>query len=340
MDISELIQILLYAVAIIAIFHWLLKLLARLFDAVDILYNKIKIKMWYPLAIRIDKRKHKDYIEDYFNKLLFRRSLEWRLPIGRVRLEWSDRESIEMDLEEQLLIVRLKYAPEIEKVLAKVALLVAPYIISEHLEAALGRDFARLVSIGIVEDIIQNDLAVLREFRAMVREVYGGLYNEIIDLISRADDTSLYRHIFLYELRKILGIFGSRVDREKLVSELSQLLRIIADLENADKPYLCGYYISLTIVRAGKLDKIMLQNWDPYIEYIRMSKNACSYLQRVYIVSAGKYITRAVESLLKYIEEKIPDLLLVDKFEYRARYYKGRTNIPRLVAIMETKHVS
>ncbi len=335
-------DILLWMFAIIGFIATLIKLLelfGKLFDAVAVFLTKAKIRIYYPIVIRINKKRHKNYIEEYFNNLLFRNPIEWPLAIGKVKIEWSDEESVEVDLEENLLLVRVEYANKVEDILAKIAFLSAPYLVSEYLEPALGERFSRLVSIGVVENILQSHPPILNKFRRLIDEVYeeDSEYKEILSMITKADDTSLYKHIFLYELQRILNRFGVRVDRDRLIHELKELLYIVANLENIDAPKVCGYYISLTIVRAGKLMKVAFQLWEPYIQYIRNALRDCPNLQRVYVVSAGGFTLKAVEGLLKYMEEKLPNLRLLDRFEYRARYYKGKANVPHMVAIMELK---
>ncbi len=326
-------------IGIIATVVKLLELLSNLFDKLAELITKVKIHIYYPIAIRISKRKHKNYVEEYFNNLLFRNPIEWPLSVGKVKIEWSDEESVEVDLEENLLLVRVEYASKVEDILARVAFLSAPYLVSEYLEPALGERFSRLVSIGVIENILQPYPPILNRFRKLVDEVYGAdsEYREILSLITRADDTSLYKHVFLYELRRILTRFGAKVDRDKLIQELKELLHIVANLESIDAPSICGYYVSLTIVRAGKLMKVALQLWELYVQYVRNVLKKCPNLQRVYVVSAGGFTLRAVESLLKYMEENLPNLRLLDRFKYRARYYKGKANVPHMVAVMEFK---
>jgi len=289
-------------------------------------------------VIRINKKKHKDYVEEYFNNLLFRKPIEWPLPIGRIKIEWSDKDSVEADLEGNLL-VKVKYASIVEESLAKVALLTAPYLISVYLEPALGDEFSRLISIGVVENLLQYYPTILVKFKTLVDETYKSPeHKELLNLIYKADDTSLYKHVFLYELRKILSRFGSRVDKDKLVSELKELLRTLVNLENISVPKVCGYYVNLTVVRAGKLKKVVLELWEFYVQYVENRLKECPNLQRVYIISAGSFTSEAVKELLKYLREKLPNLQLIDKFEYKARYYKGRTNVPRLVAVMEFEY--
>ena len=325
----------------ITLLYFLFRALAKLFDSVDLLYNKIKVKLYYPIASRLSKREHKKYVETFFNKILFRNPIETPLSLGRIKVEWSNEESIDIDLEENIILIRVEYAKNVEKILARIAFLIAPYLVSKHLEPALGEKFSRLISIGIIENILQAYPIVLKECRKLVEETYSTRedYKDIITLISRADDTSLYKHILLYELQRILERFGARVDRDQLTNEIKELLRIIANLEEVDAPTLCGYYINLTIVRAGKLEKIVLKQWDRYVEYIKHVHRNCQRLQRIYIVSAGKYTTNTVKELLDYISRKIPGLRLKRYFRYRARYYKCMTNIPCLVAIMEIEHL-
>ncbi len=317
----------------------LLEALSKLFDTVAVFLTKVKVHLYYPIVIRIDKKKHKNYIEEYFNNLLFRSSIEWPLAIGRVKIEWSDEESVKADLEEDLLLVRVEYAGKVEETLAKVAFLSAPYLVSEYLEPALGEKFSRLVSIGVVESMLQTHPSVLTRFRELLDKVYGdnSEYREVLSLITKADDTSLYKHIFLYELRRTLSRFGARIDRDRLIHELEELLHTVANLDNIKVPEVCGYYVSLAIVRAGELMKVSFQLWEPYVQYVGNVLRDCPNLQRVYVVSAGGFTLKAVEGLLKYMGEKLPNLRLLDRFEYKARYYKGRTNVPRMVAVMEFK---
>jgi hypothetical protein len=337
MNIREVTEAILQVIGLLTVLYVLFRTLAHFIDSVDLLYNKLKVKFYYPIASRISKRSHKKYIETYFNKLLFREPIELPLSFGQVKIEWSDEESVQVDLEENVLLVRIKYAEELERILAKTAFLAAPYLVSGHLEPALGRELSRLVSIGIIEGYLHAYPNILKEFRQLVEEVYGGKadYKEIISLITRADDTSLYKHVFLYELRKILERFGSRVDRDTLANELKELLRIVAYLEEVNAPKVCGYYINVTIVRAGRLEKVALGQWEGYVEYIRNVQRECAKLQRVYVVSAGRYTTMAVEKLIDYLKEKVPGLELLDTFRYKARYYKGMTSVPSLVVVME-----
>ena len=151
----------------------LLELLGKLFDRLADFRTKAKIHIYYPIAIRISKKKHKEYVEEYFNNLLFRNPIEWPLAMGNVRIEWSDEEGVEVDLEEDLLLVRVEYASKVEDVLAKVAFLSAPYLVSEYLEPALGEKFSRLVSIGVIENILQSHPPILNRFRELIDEVYG-----------------------------------------------------------------------------------------------------------------------------------------------------------------------
>ena len=316
----------------------LLEVLSKFFDSVAIFVTKFKVNIYYPIVVKIRRKKHKDYVEEYFNNLLFREPIEWPLSIGKVKIEWSDEDSVNVDLEENLLLVRVEYVDKVEEVLAKVAFLAAPYLVSEYLEPALGDEFSRLVSIGLIESLLQVHPSILRRFKELADEAFkNSRHRELLGLIHEADDTSLYKHIFLYELRRILSRFGSKVNRDTLTDELHHLLYIVAKLEDIDTPKICGHYVSLVIVRAGKLEKVALEHWEPYVEFVKRILIECPSLQRVYVVSAGRFTSRVVKRLLEYMKEKISGLHLVDKFEYKALYYKGRTNVPRLVAVMEFK---
>ncbi len=335
-------DIFLWIFAVIGIITALTKLfeaLGKFFDTLAVFLTKVKIHVYYPIMVRIDKRKHKNYIEEYLNNLLFRYPIEWPLAIGNVKIEWSNEESVDVDLEENILIVRVEYARKVEEVLAKVAFLSAPYLVSEYLEPALGEDFSRLVSIGVIENILQPYPLILSRFRKLINEVYekDDGYKGILSMITKADDISYYKHIFLFELRKILSRFGTKIDKDKFIHELKELLSVIANLDSINVPKVCGYYVSLTIVRAGRLEKVALQYWEPYIQYIEKVRQDCPNLQRVYVVSAGNFTSKTAKKLIEYMMNRLPNLSLLNKFEYKARYYKGRPNFPSMVVVMEFK---
>lgn len=103
-----------------------------------------------------------------------------------------------------------------------------------------------------------------------------------------------------------------------LTNELRDLLYIVAKLEDIKAPKVCGRYVILAIVRAGKLEKVALELWEPYVEFVGRILRECPSLQRVYVVSAGRFTSRVVKRFLEYMEEKIRGLYLVDRFEYKA----------------------
>jgi len=297
----------------------------------------MQIKLYYPILVRINKRKHKEYVEKYFNNLLFKKSGDLYEELHGVRIEWSDEESVEIDLEENKVLVRIKYVSKVEDVLAKTALMIAPYFVSKYLEPSLGEEFSRIISIGLVERVLSDHHNILKKFRELVKELYGknSEFMELISLIAKADDTSLYTHVFLYEVRRILGWFGARVDRERLVSELKDLLRILANLDNISAPMACGYYVCLTIVRVGRLEKVVLGEWEKYTRYVKECIKQCPNLKHVYVVSAGRSVLKVIDYLIEYMVKNIPNIRLIDKTRYKARYYKGKPNVPSYVAVLE-----
>ena len=76
---------------------------------------------------------------------------------------------------------------------------------------------------------------------------------------------------------------------------------------------------------------------NPTYNDVRNVIRDCPNLQRVYVVSAEGFTLKAVERLLKYLEKRLTNLRLLNRFEYRARYYKGKANVPHMVAVMEFK---
>jgi len=333
----DIIVLILAIIGIISLINNLLRALSSFIDSIDKLYTKMQIKLYYPIIVRINKRKHKEYIEKYFNNLLFKKSGELFEELRGVRIEWSDEEDVEIDLEENKVLVRIKYADKLEDVLARAALMIAPYFVSKHLEPMLGEEFSRVISIGMVERILSDHPHILKKFRELVDKLYGenSEFRELLGLIAKADDTSLYTHVFLYEVKSILGWFKYGVNREKLVSELKDLLRMLANLENTQVPMICGYYVCLTVVRVGKLEKVVLGEWERYTRYVEECMKQCPRLKHVYVVSAGSTVLKIIEDLLDYIVKNIPNIRLIDRTRYKARYYKGKPYVPSYIAVLE-----
>ena len=308
--------------------------LSKLLDSVDLFISKLKVRLFYPLITKISKSKQKNYINEYINKIIFREGIDIPLDVGKIRVKWADEENI--DIREKELLVRIQYVDRVEKALAKIAFLIAPYLVSKYLEPALGPRFAILISLGIIENMLQNYPNVLKDFRNIVSEYYKNDkdYEIVYKLIVSADDVSLYRNIFLRELKDVLNIFGPRLDSSQLLDELVSLLNVLANLDNISEPKVCGKYVNLTIIRVGILTKVVLKQWDAYIEYLKRVLEKCPYLRRVYIVSAGRYVPRVVDELIAYMTKRIQGLTLAAKFTYRARYYKGTPNVPQTVIVM------
>lgn len=69
-------------------------------------------------------------------------------------------------------------------------------------------------------------------------------------------------------------------------------------LDNIDLSKVCGYYVNLIIVRAGKQAKVALQLWELYVRYVETLLKHCPNLQ-LYVVSAGGFTSKEVRSLLE-----------------------------------------
>jgi len=99
----------------------------------------------------------------------------------------------------------------------------------------------------------------------------------------------------------------------------------------------CGHYISITIVRVGKLEKVLLEEWSRYVNYIRMCMQKCGTLRRVYVVSAGKFIKEIAKKFIDYVTSNVSGLKLESQVSYRARYYKGKPGVTQYVAVFEVE---
>jgi len=190
-----------------------------------------------------------------------------------------------------------------------------PYAVSLYLEPVFGPDLAQLLSISIAREYASRDINVLREFMQYVREVYEGNeeFRKLIEYINRADYESLYRHIALFELRKVLEEYNGAVDRDRLEEDVKKLIEVVGSIHDISAPMVCGHYISITIVRVGKMEKILLEEWDRYINYIRMCMQKCGSLRRVYVISAGKVIREVAKKFVDYVSSNIGNLKLVNQ---------------------------
>ena len=111
----------------------------------------------------------------------------------------------------------------------------------------------------------------------------------------------------------------------------------VGTLEDTPVPLVSGSYISVLIVRAGKLEKVMLEEWGRYVNFIQIHLQRHPNLRRVYLISAGAIIRDVTKKLIDYITNNVADLEFVDQVTYRARIYRGIPHMPQLVALFERK---
>jgi hypothetical protein len=143
----------------------------------------------------------------------------------------------------------------------------------------------------------------------------------VVKLVKRAEQVSYYSHIFLPEISRTLQDFAvTELDRETFRREALELLRLLANLDEIDVPYLCGSYLRLVVVRAGRLEKVMLDMWEPYVGFVEGVRGKCRGLRKIYVVSAGGVIRgKVAHELVSFMEEKTGAKLV------RAELYTGES---------------
>ncbi len=327
---------------VVFVIYLIIKTLMSIFETVEKIVQHIKLKIYYPLVSRLVKREHKKYVTEYLRSLVTRHISDAGLGLRYdIDIEWSDEERVLLDIEKGVLLVRVPYVTNLQQIIAKLLLMVSPYAVSQYLEPVFGPKLAQLLSISIARRYASREINVLREFTKYVDEAYDRDFRELLDFIKRADDESLYEHIVLFELRKILDAHDGYIDRNKLENDVIDLIKVVGSLHTIDIPIICGYYIAIAIVRVGVLEKIMLEEWDRYVNYIRTCIRKCSKINRIYIISAGKVVREIAKKFVDYMMsniEKIPDIReikLINEISYKMRYYKGKPGIPGYMAIFE-----
>ncbi len=85
------------------------------------------------------------------------------------------------------------------------------------------------------------------------------------------------------------------------------------------------------------LKKIILGEWERYLQYIKNCVSQCNEIQRIYTVSAGKFVKEVAKEFTKYLISNVSGIELVAEFSYRARRYKGMPNVPHYIAVFEFK---
>jgi hypothetical protein len=123
-----------------------------------------------------------------------------------------------------------------------------------------------------------------------------------------------------------------RIDFKAFRREALGLLRLLANLDEVDVPYLCGSYFRLVVVRAGRLEKVMLDMWEPYVGFVEGVRAKCRGLRKIYVVSAGGVIRRKVaHELINFMKEKTGAKLVRAEF-YTALMFRGRPRVPAYIA--------
>jgi hypothetical protein len=156
---------------------------------------------------------------------------------------------------------------ELEHVIAKALLLASPYLVSPYLAAVFGEKLAHALTVNIAYRHASRDLRVLMHLDNLVNGLTASdaEIRDVVELVERAEQTLYYSHIFLPEISRALQDFAvAELDRETFRREALELLRLLVNLDEVDVPYLCGSYFRLVVVRAGRLEKVMLDMWEPW----------------------------------------------------------------------------
>jgi len=256
----------------------------------------------------------------------------------RIRIRWAESEGVDVLLDEGVLIISMPYAEELEYVIARALLLASPYLVSPYLVAVFGEKLAHALTVNVAYRHASRDLRVLTRLDNLVSRLTAGdaEFRNVMELVRRADQVSHYSHIFLPEVSKALQDFAvTGLDREKFRNEALELLRLLAELPELDEvaePYLCGLYFRLVVVRAGRLEKVLLDMWEPYVDFVKGVQAKCRGLRKIYVVSAGDVIRKKVaHELVRFMEERTGAKLVRAEF-YTALVFKGRPYVPAYVA--------
>jgi hypothetical protein len=130
---------------------------------------------------------------------------------------------------------------ELEHVIAKALLLASPYLVSPYLAAVFGVKLARALTANIAYRHASRDLRVLMRLGNLVKGLTASdaEFRDVVELVKRAEQTSYYIYIFLPEISRALQDFAvTELDRETFRREALELLRLLANLDEVDVPYL------------------------------------------------------------------------------------------------------
>jgi len=174
---------------------------------------------------------------------------------------------------------------------------------------------------------------VLKEFNDYVNSTFGG--NDLLKLIEKIEGESLLDNVLLFEVRMVVDEYKAKISKEMFSQDVKNLIHMLADLDSISEPLICGTYIAVTVVRAGKLEKVAFQEFQCYAEYVLRVLNSCRHLRRVYIVSAGEKIAQYVaKGLRRYLEERVKRLVFVREVMYTAPLYRGKAQpVKRYVCV-------
>ncbi len=226
------------------IVYLIVRTLMKIFKTVEKLVHYIELKVYYPLVSRIIKSKQKEYVRKYLKNLIMRASSNGGIGIKYdIDIAWSNEERALLDLEKGVLLIRVPYATNVREVIAKALLMASPYAISQYLEPVFGTKLAQILSVAIARDYASRDINILREFKQYVDEIYkdNNEFRELVEYIDTADDMSLYKHIVLFELKKVLEMYDGRVNSNWLEEDVRKLIRVVGSLQDIRLPLVCGH---------------------------------------------------------------------------------------------------
>jgi len=199
------------SLGVLVIIYGLLWLLVRISKLAEWIYLKLA-SVFYALGGRFNKSLQMSRIRGRLREVMlsseseFVKSFEYDLDV-----EWSEKDRVEVDLEESRIIFRIKYEKDVRRAVAKLVFMMAPYTVSPYLASVLEEELAHLISIGIARDLAARDPIVLKEFSDYVNSTFGS--NDLLKLIEKIEGESLLDNILLFEVGMVVDEYRRRYQR-------------------------------------------------------------------------------------------------------------------------------
>ena len=283
----------------------------------------------------ISKQHRKRYIAKYieYDMAEALRKLEkyFKINLRRLKIEWADIDKVEVALEKEHIIIRLRHHRNMKKNIAETLLAYIPYTLPPTVKAVLTDETViDGLSFMISRDIAKEDPYLVDELKKVIEEKYSKEkeklkdFYDLLEKINKVHEQSLLIRLVIPEIIRACTEIYPQVS-PTLTEEIRKFIDYTYKLVTGTltDPIFRGEYFRVVVVRVAKPEKILIEKLIPHLNLIKKAIKK-DLTKTICIVAAGPYKPHYAKKLTQMAKETLG--LRVDIDEVYQAKYKGSPN--------------